>query len=324
MAGCSEFNLIKRHLSGLGASRSDVILGVGDDAAIVDANEQGRQVMALDTLVDGVHFPSDWPPEWVGYRALAVNLSDLAAMGAQPRWALLGLTLPSADEAWVAGFVRGLDHLAKAFDVALIGGDVTHGPLTISLQITGVAGHAPLRRDGAAPGDHIWVTGRPGEAAAGLAVWQSSAARDQPRWQGLQTAFTHPSPRLAMGEALQGIASAAIDISDGFIADAGHIAERSGVKLVINPAACHPSARLRHWAGDEDAAQQLFCTGGDDYELCFTAPAVVDAQVVAAAQSAAVPVRCVGRVEVGEGVFWGDQLWGADIAPGYTHFSSQT
>lgn len=324
MAGCAEFHLIERHLSGLGTPRADVILGVGDDAAIVDASGQHQQVMALDTLVDGVHFPSDLPAQWVGYRALAVNLSDLAAMGAQPRWALLGLTLPGANESWVADFARGLDELAKAFNVAVIGGDVTRGPLTISLQITGVVDRVPLRRDGAAPGDRIWVSGRPGEAAAGLAVWQSLSARDCARWQGLRSAFTHPRPRLALGAALQGVASAAIDISDGLIADAGHIAERSAVKLVINPDACHPSARLRSWAGDAANAQQLYCAGGDDYELCFTAPADADAQVVAAAQSAGVPVRCIGWVDAGEGVVWGDQLWTENTVSGYTHFSAQT
>ncbi len=324
MAGCAEFTLIERYLSELGAPRADVVLGVGDDAAIVDISGQRQQVMALDTLVDGVHFPSDLPAEWIGYRALAVNLSDLAAMGAQPRWALLGLTLPTADEAWVADFARGLDGLAKAFNVAVIGGDVTRGPLTISVQITGVVDRAPLRRDGAQPGDRLWVSGRPGEAAAGLAVWQSELARGCTRWQGLRSAFTHPVPRLALGAALQGIASAVIDVSDGLIADAGHIAERSAVKLVMDPAACHPSARLRHWACEAAKAQQYYCAGGDDYELCFTAPAACDGLVTAAAQSAAVPVRCIGRVEAGEGVFWGNQPWREDAAPGYAHFSAQS
>ncbi len=322
MAERAEFTLIERYLTGLGAPRSDVVLGVGDDAAIVDGPQQGHQVMALDTLVEGAHFPADLPAEWVGYRALAVNLSDLAAMGATPRWALLGLTLPEADQSWVAGFARGLDGLAKTFDVAVIGGDVTRGPLTISLQITGVVGQTVLRRDGAKPGDRLWVSGRPGEAAAGLAVWQSTTARDRAHWRGLQAAFTHPQPRVALGIALQGVASAAIDISDGLIADAGHVAERSGVRLVVDPAACRPSARLRRWAGSQQAAQQLYCTGGDDYELCFTAPTAADVDVIGAAQRAGVPVRCIGQVEAGEGVFWGSRPWRADSAPGYAHFSS--
>ncbi len=320
MAGCSEFALIDDYLSGLGARREDVSLGVGDDAAVVRAPAGSQQVMALDTLVEGVHFPADLPAQWVGYRSLAVNLSDIAAMGAQPCWALLGLTLPEVNEAWVSEFARGLDRLARDSNVALIGGDVTRGPLTISLQITGFTSTEPLRRDGALPGDRLWVSGRPGEAAAGLAVWQSAAARDQASWQGLKEAFIRPRPRLSLGEALGGVASAAIDVSDGLLADAGHIAERSGVKMIFDPDRCQPSVRLQRWAGSRDAALALFRAGGDDYELCFTAPAAADRAVVAAAREARVPVRCVGHAEAGEGVFWGELRCDKNTTVGYTHF----
>ena len=318
MAGCSEFDLIDRYLARLGAERDDVMLGPGDDAAMT--RDGGRPLlMALDTLVEGVHFPADLPAEWIGYRALAVNLSDIAAMGGTPCWALLGLTLPAPDEAWVARFADGLGRLARASGVAVIGGDVTRGPLTVSLQITGRATGPALRRDGARAGDRVWVSGRPGEAAAGLAVWQQGGARAEARWQGLRRAFIAPRPRVELGQALAGVASAAIDLSDGLAADAGHIAARSGVALHLDPSACHPSARLRRWAG-ESGAHRLQLGGGDDYELCFTAPRQADDAVRAAARRTRSPVRCIGEVRDGEGVWWGDHRIG-ETAAGYRHFA---
>jgi thiamine-monophosphate kinase len=318
MASASEFDLIGRYLAGRGASRDDVLLGVGDDAAVL-AGDQRPLLVALDTLVEGVHFPADLPAAWVGYRALAVNLSDIAAMGGEPCWALLGLTLPEADEAWVAAFADGLDGLARRHSVALAGGDVTRGPLSISVQIAGHANGPVLRRDGAAIGDRLWVSGRPGEAMAGLAAWQDPATRHQPQWQGLQRAFVAPRPRVALGRALVGIASAAIDVSDGLVADAGHIARRSGVAIALRAADCTGSARLHRWQG-EAAARRWMLAGGDDYELCFTAPPAADAAVRAAARASRTPVRAIGRVQAGEGVWLdGESLTGK--ACGYRHFT---
>lgn len=317
MAGLSEFELIERHLARLGAGRDDVILGPGDDAAITRPGGEPL-LMALDTLVEGVHFPADLPAEWVGYRALAVNLSDIAAMGGDPCWALLGLTLPQADDAWVAAFAEGLGGLARAHGVALVGGDVTRGPLTVSLQITARAPGPVLRRDGAMPGDTLWVSGRPGEAAAGLAVWQQGMARASTRWRGLRRAFVAPRPRIALGQALRGIATAAIDVSDGLAADAGHIAVRSQAALHLDPTRCQPSARLRRWAG-ETGARRAQLAGGDDYELCFSAPRAASGAVRAAARQARTAVRCIGEVRAGEGVWWGDERIG-EGAGGYRHF----
>lgn len=316
MAEASEFALIRHYLGHLGANRDDVALGVGDDAAVVTTTGQPL-LMALDTLVDGVHFPSDFPAYWIGYRALAVNLSDIAAMGGEPLWALLGLTLPHVDEDWVAGFADGLGTLAARHGVAVIGGDVTRGPLSISLQITGRAPAVPLRRDGARAGDRVWVSGRPGEAMAGLCVWQSPAHRDQPRWAGLRRTFVTPRPRVALGRALAGIATAAIDLSDGLVADAGHIADCSGVAIDLAAASLHPSSRLRRWAGD--ATTVVPPGGGDDYELCFTAAVEADADVVAAARSSRTPVRCIGSVDAGAGVTC-DGRPVAETASGYRHF----
>jgi len=318
MARASEFDLIGRYLADRGARRDDVVLGVGDDAAVF-AGDDRPLLMALDTLVEGVHFPADLPAEWVGHRALAVNLSDIAAMGGEPCWALLGLTLPEADEAWVKAFADGLDALAQRHAVALTGGDVTRGPLSISVQIAGHANGPVLRRDGAACGDRVWVSGRPGDAMGGLAVWQDPAQRDRSRWQGLQHAFVAPQPRIALGQALAGIASAAIDVSDGLVADVGHIARRSGVAIALRAAACRPSARLRHWLGDT-AAQQTLLAGGDDYELCFTAPTGADAAVLRAARASRTAVRCMGEVGRGEGVWLDGEALTGDAA-GYRHFS---
>jgi thiamine-monophosphate kinase len=317
MAGGGEFDLIRHYLTGLGAERGDVTYGVGDDAAITAPPASGPAVLALDTLVAGVHFPQDLPAAAVGYRALAVNLSDMAAMGAEPAWALLGLTLPASDTDWVAAFAGGLDRLARLSNVALVGGDLTRGPLTISLQITGFS-PAPLRRDGARPGDRVWVSGRPGDAAGGLQVWQSSQRR-VPRWQGLVAALTEPRPRIALGQALRGIASAVIDVSDGLLADAGHIAEASQVALQLDPAALRPSSRLRAWAGSA-AGQHLMLTGGDDYELLFTGPAAAESAIRQAADRTRTPVRCIGRVTRGVGVGWGGQSTDAAVRGGYRHF----
>ena len=317
--GVSEFTLIARYLTGLGSPRADVLRGVGDDAAIVRPPAQPMQLLALDTLVEGVHFPADCPAEWVGYRALAVNLSDMAAMGADPCWALVGLTLPTVDVAWVADFAAGLDGLARDAGVAIVGGDVTRGALTVSVQISGSSPGPILRRDGAQAGDRLWVSGRPGEAAAGLNVWQGDE-RHAARWQGLRRAFLQPQPRLDLGRALRGVATAAIDVSDGLAADAGHIAAASGVGIVLAEAAVRPSARLRACLGSAQA-RHAYLAGGDDYELCFAAPESATAQVVAAARRVRVPVRQIGRVVEGEGVHLNGVPLEATAYAGYQHFA---
>lgn len=317
MPAGGEFQLIERYLSALGARRQDVDLGVGDDAALVTP-AGGSLVLALDTLVEGVHFPTDLPAYWVGYRALAVNLSDLAAMGGDPAWALLGLTLPRADEQWVSGFAAGLHALAVRHGVAVVGGDVTHGPLTISLQISGYAPARPLRRDGARPGEHVWVSGRPGDAMGGLTAWQDPVDRQEAAWAGLRSAFLAPEPKVALGRRLSGIATAAIDVSDGLLADAGHIAAGSGVAVDCQAADCRPSARLRRYLGESQALDRLW-RGGDDYELCFTAPGHAAPAVETIARLTRTPVRRIGRIDVGEGVFVdGAPANGGD--PGYQHF----
>lgn len=314
----SEFDLIARHLARLGAERGDVILGVGDDAALVQPTPGRAQVLALDTLVAGVHFPEDARAEDIGHKALAVNLSDLAAMAATPQWALLALTLPLADEDWLAGFAAGFGALASAHGVSLVGGDVTRGPLTVSVQVLGCLDTGALRRDGARPGDRLWLSGRAGEAAAGLAVWRSGA-RAEPRWAGLCARLHRPEPRVALGRALAGIATAAIDVSDGVAADAGHIAAASGVGIELAAPRLPLSRRLRAWAGHAEALR-LALHGGDDYELCFTAPPGADAAVRAAARDARNPVTVIGAVTAGQGVAVRDASGQTLPAGGYLHF----
>lgn len=266
----SEFDLIDRFFRGCGARRIDVRVGVGDDAAILECPAGAELVAAVDSLVDGVHFPHGSPPASVGHRALAVNLSDLAAMGARPAWALLALTLPRADETWLSEFAAGMAALARAHEVALVGGDTTSGPLCISVQ---VLGHVPrssaLLRSGGKPGDALFVSGTPGDAAAGLAIEQGrlSAAGETAAY--LRERFLYPAPRLALGECLRRYASACIDVSDGLLGDAAKLARASGCGVEIMHGDIRVSEALLRAVGEE-RARELALTGGDDYELCFS------------------------------------------------------
>jgi thiamine-monophosphate kinase len=268
----SEFALIERYFRICGAHRSDVLTGVGDDAALLAPAPGCELVAATDTLVAGVHFPHGSPPASIGHRALAVNLSDLAAMGARPAWALLALTLPQVEEAWLEEFAAGLGALARAHQVALVGGDTTRGPLCITVQLLGhVAAGSALKRSGGGAGDALFVSGTPGDAAAGLALEQGrlQAAADSHAY--LRERFLWPTPRLALGERLRDYASACIDVSDGLLADAGKLAQASGAGVEIEFAAVPVSAALLATVG-EARARELALTGGDDYELCFTVP----------------------------------------------------
>jgi len=271
--GLSEFALIERYFSGLGARRTDVPLGVGDDAALLSCPAGQELAAAIDTLVAGVHFPVGSPPASIGHRALAVNLSDLAAMGARPAWALLALTLPAVQEPWLAAFAGGFDALARAHDVQLVGGDTTSGPLCITVQILGFApASGAMRRSGARPGDQLLVSGTPGDAAAGLAVEQGRLEGASDALAYLRERFLFPTPRNALGERLREYASACIDVSDGLLGDAGKLARASGCGVEIAFDAVPVSAALVAAVG-EQRARELALTGGDDYELCFSVPA---------------------------------------------------
>ena len=266
----SEFALIDRYFRNCGLRRPDVRLGIGDDAALLDSPAGCDLVAAIDTLVDGVHFPHGCPAASVGHRVLAVNLSDLAAMGAKPAWALLALTLPNIDEHWLAEFAAGFSDLARSHDVALVGGDTTSGPLCATVQILG---HAPrsqsLLRSGARPGDLVFVSGTPGDAAAGLAVEQGRLKLAADVATYLRKRFLYPTPRMALGKSLRGFASACIDVSDGLLGDVGKLARASGCGVALTYEHLPVSESLVEAVGDQ-RARELALTGGDDYELCFT------------------------------------------------------
>lgn len=300
-----EFTLIDEIRWRCAVARADVVLGIGDDAAILSPPAGAQLAISMDTLVAGIHFPLSTMPFDIGWKALAVNLSDLAAMGAEPAWATLALTLPDADAAWLAGFCDGFAALAQPQRLALVGGDTTRGPLSITVTVHGfVPAGAALRRDGARPGDRIFVSGYPGDAAAGLTSLLAAALLRVPAQDDLDylmQRLNRPTPRIELGLALRGLASAAIDISDGLRQDLGHIAARSGVAATVHAAQLPQSPAL---ARVGDAAQRLHwqLAGGDDYELCFCVPQAAVAAVQDLASVLGLALTEIGAIEAGNGV----------------------
>lgn len=282
-------DLIKQRVK----SRSDVVLGIGDDAALLNVPNDQHLVVSTDTLNTGVHFPEGTAPEDIGYKSLAVNLSDLAAMGATPAWASLAISLPSTDADWLVKFLDGFFELADEHGVQLIGGDTTQGPLSITVTVQGfVPKDQALRRDAAKVGDEIWITGSIGDAAGGLAQWRA---------QGLQSAklryrLDRPMPRVNIGIALRGIASAAIDISDGLLADLSHILHASKVGAEIEICRVPMSKPLLDHFPDDRERYRLQLSGGDDYELCFTAPAHQSLAIEQALAECDVVATVIGHV----------------------------
>lgn len=293
----SEFEIIARFFT---RPAPGAVLGVGDDAALVRGGHGMDLAVATDMLVAGRHFLLDTDPRRLGHKALAVNLSDLAAMGAQPRWALLALALPEADEAWLAAFAEGFLGLARSHGVELVGGDTTHGPLNVCVTVLGeVPDGAALRRDGARPGDDIWVSGTLGDGALALANLRQQAALAPHEAALVLPRLETPEPRVALGIALRGIAHSAIDISDGLAADLGHILERSGLAATVEAARLPLSEPLRARPGD---ALGWALAGGDDYELCFTAPPGVREVVEALGRDLGVALTRIGCTAAGAGL----------------------
>jgi thiamine-monophosphate kinase len=292
----SEFSLIERYFTRPARS---AVLGVGDDCALLAPSPGQELAVSTDLLVAGTHFFADAEPEALGWKTLAVNVSDIAAMGGTPRWATLSLALPAAtasDEAWLAAFARGFFACADAFDVELIGGDTTRGPLTLGVTIFGElpAGLA-LRRSGARAGDDVWISGTPGRAALGLAQLQSRVAlRDA---TDCLAALQRPQPRVTLGLALRNLASACIDVSDGLLADLGHILGHSNLAATLRVEAL-PLSLLPSDA-PPDLAQDCLLAGGDDYELAFTAPPSQREALLALAASLHLPLHRIGATETG-------------------------
>ena len=300
----SEFSLIARYFAAHQLQRSDVVLGIGDDCALLQPSIDQQWAVTMDTLVAGVHFLADADPEGLGHKVLAVNLSDLAAMGAAPAWITLALTLAQdCNETWLAAFCRGLFTLADRYGVQLVGGDTTHGPaLVITLQAQGFVplGQA-LRRDGAKPGDEIYVTGTVGDAGLALAAMFAKATVTTGHEAYIQARLERPEPRLVAGQALRGIASAAIDISDGLAQDLGHILERSrcGAQVEVEQLPLSPALRA---SLDQEAAMVTALTSGDDYELCFTVPPERSSQLKAIAAEWECRCTCIGVITTEPGL----------------------
>lgn len=288
----SEFDLIRRHFT---RAAPGALLGVGDDCALLAVTPGKVLAVSSDMLVAGTHFFADADPYALGHKTLAVNLSDLAAMGAVPRWATLAIALPSADETWLARFSAGFFALAGQYGVDLVGGDTTRGPLNLCVTIFGeVEAGGALRRSGAKVGDEIWVSGTLGDAALALAHLQGRVALSESEFAAVCEALHRPQPRVSLGLALVGLASSAIDISDGLLADLGHILEQSRVGAVLDYAALPISPVLRRYP-----QLQAACAlgGGDDYELCFTAPAAQHDAVQALGER----LSCIGRIVAAHG-----------------------
>ncbi len=292
----SEFDLIQRHFT---RATPSAALGVGDDAALLRVNIGMELAVSTDMLVSGTHFFADADPFLLGHKTLAVNLSDMAAMGAQPRWALLSLSLPEVNETWLQQFSDGFFALAQRYGVELVGGDTTRGSLNLCVTIMGEAPQgAALQRSGAQVGDDVWVSGRLGDAALALAHLQGHIRLSAPEYAACAPALHQPQPRIALGLALRGVAHSAIDISDGLLADLGHILECSQVGAQLDFAALPVSATVSRYLG-QPPGKQCALSGGDDYELCFTVPSARHAEVLRIGAQLDLPLTRIGKIVAG-------------------------
>lgn len=294
----SEFDLITRYFKTQAKNRPDLLLGIGDDCALVKPPSDQLLALSTDTLIEGIHFLPNTCAQSLGHKALAVSLSDLAAMGAEPSWVLLSLSLPEIEEPWLEDFCRGFFQLANAYHLALIGGNTCQGPLTVSTHIAGfVPPGKALTRSGAQPGDKIYVTGFLGEAGLALQALQHKIPLSTAQLAQVQKYLDYPTPQIATGLALRGIASAAIDISDGLAADLGHILEQSqvGACIFLEQLAIAPLLQTI----PVEKARELILTAGDDYQLCFTVPVERELQLK---HTLGGPYHCIGVVDDNEGL----------------------
>lgn len=315
-----EFDAIRRFWEPLGEAVRHpwVVAGIGDDGAIVRLPSDQELVLSVDTLVEGVHFPGGMNPHALGWRALAVNLSDLAAMGATPICYTLALTTPALDEDWLSSVAAGMAELAGDYGIQLVGGDMTRGPLTLTLQVQGaVPVGLALRRHGARPGDLVCVSGTLGEAGAAL-DYLTAIVEEGSHAGAVRQRYDFPLPRLSLGEALRGRASAAVDISDGLLADLGHITSASHCGARIESEKLPLSESLRALTGDR--ALSLAATAGDDYELCFTWPS--SAGPLPTEEETGVPITVIGEIEKEPGIRYTRDGRVLEVArAGYSHFS---
>lgn len=317
----SEFDLIRRHFD-RAAAHCD--LAVGDDAALMRPRAGMQLAVSTDMLVAGTHFFADADPTLLGWKTLAVNISDIAAMGAEPRWALLAMALPAADETWIAAFARGLFECAHAYGVALVGGDTTRGPLNMTVTIIGeVPAGTAITRGGARAGDDLWISGQPGLAALGLAALRGDTTLTDAGLEHCLAALHRPQPRVALGLALRGLASAMLDVSDGLLGDLGHILERSHAGACVD-AASLPLAALLEAGASPQLARRCLLSGGDDYELLFAAPPAQREAITAAGHRVGVALHRIGTLDATRGdlrLREADGRLTAAAATGYDHFA---
>ncbi|MEN8179332.1 MAG: thiamine-phosphate kinase [Pseudomonadota bacterium] len=318
-----EFELIQSFFFTLGAQRSDVRLGIGDDCALLTVSQGMQLVVTMDTLVSGVHFLPDVDPAALGHKALAVNLSDLAAMGAEPAWITLGLTLPEVNPQWLTEFSRGMGQLAARHGVQLIGGDTTRGPLSITIQAQGFLPIGQgLLRSGAQSGDLIYVTGVLGDAGLGLRLLQQKLSQGSLQTKLIQH-LERPEPRVEAGLALRETATSAIDISDGLLADLGHILQASevGAEVYLDQIPLSPAVKAAIETEDD---WSLPLASGDDYELCFTLPPDCEGKMSEMSASLNLSMTCIGKISPEPGLrCWRDDniLW-EPADSGYVHFTA--
>lgn len=321
-----EFELIQTYFAGRGPKRKDVILGVGDDAALTKVPPDQLLVVATDTMVESVHFFPDASPRSIGHRALAVNLSDFAAMGAEPAWASVALTIPEINEEWLQGFSDGLFEIADYYNVQIIGGDTTRGPLSVTISLKGfVSEEKALRRSGAKAGDWICVTGQLGASALAVKSKIDGLKLDSPCLKNIEQRFNFPSARLAAGQVLRHAATSAIDVSDGFLQDLQHILTASNVsaelyidKLPIDENVLASVDRLE--------AEKLALTGGEDYELIFTVPKEKKGYLEQNATAMGITFTKVGQIrKSGQGIkmLKNGECYTDVTSAGYQHFGNE-
>jgi thiamine-monophosphate kinase len=321
-----EFDLIDSYFTHRQHHRSDVVLGIGDDGAVLKCPERSELVVVTDTMVAGVHFDQHTPARAIGHKIVAVNLSDLAAMGAEPAWLSLALTIPEIDHEWLTSFSQGLRDICDYYGCQLIGGDTTQGPLTVTVTAHGwLPQGSAIRRDGAKPGDWLFVSGALGDAGLALATQKKQLRVSDEHYLRARDRLYMPSPQVALGQSLRGIASSAIDISDGLIADLQHVLKAShvGARLSLQEI---PLSLAMTESVNQQQAITLALTSGDDYELCFTVPesrrGVLDTLL---ARSASKPI-CIGRITSEPGKLkleLDGEPWQLTQASGYQHFSTE-
>ncbi|KFZ36065.1 thiamine-monophosphate kinase [Shewanella mangrovi] len=316
-----EFQLIDHFFNGRGQLRKDVKLGIGDDCALVQPAEHKSIAISCDTLVENVHFLPSMPAQALGYKALAVNLSDLAAMGAEPAWMTLALTLPEADDTWLEQFSNGLFEAADYYMISLVGGDTTRGPRSITITVNGqIPEGKALTRGGARPGDWIYVTGTLGDSALGLDILQGKHLARAEHREYLIGRHYHPTPRVLAGQSLRSVASSAIDLSDGLQSDIKHVLKASDVGAVIDLEKLPLSQALRDSVDSEAALNYALC-GGEDYELLFTVPEAQRGALDVALSHAGVKFTQIGQIQANQKLKL--QLAGAEYTPttsGFQHF----